>query len=194
MTKRKQHNMKTGLFLLFLLTALTASSQTKLIFHKSHSGSAMLFVNAAPGSSSGFGMYVQPTVKNAELDSVIFVNDTTAVMVTSEYCSRYSIENKKLWKAGRDTVYHHELFSQQHALNTIKETLMQQYYFEGDIDSTVFIGYDDNWQLEQQNGVTPADPNGQQRNELYLLLVFVCALLIFGLTGATLRKRTEVRE
>ena len=149
------NNMKTILISFLLLCAGTTFSQTKLIFHKSHSGSSSSFVKSINGNYSNFGKAPIREVKNAMLDSVIFLTDTSAVMVTSEYCTRkgeYSpaefegttkTRNQgKLWRAGRDTVYNHPLFSRKHSLDSIKMVVATEYYFKNNIDNVWFVGYD----------------------------------------------------
>lgn len=183
------NNMKTILITVLLLCAGTAISQTKLIFHKSHSGSRTSFVKSINGNSSNFGVLREPDVKTAALDSVIYLTDTSAIMVT-KVCSRYQLyhqpgdEKQGLngnWYPGRDTVYFHPLFSKKHALDSIRMVVSTEYFFRNDIDSTKFIGYD-NAGGEVPNVVKqPAKQNG---NEVYLLLVFVIALLLFSMVPA----------
>lgn len=145
------------LFLVFI--SFTAFSQTRLIAHKSHSGSAATFNMALKNGlldvrNSNFGVAPIRTVKTAALDSVIFISHDKAVMVTSEYCHiedrgrviqvEYNNEKveKTLWKAGRDTIYNHPLFSRNHSLDSIRTVLKDDYFFKNDIDNTIFVGYD----------------------------------------------------
>jgi hypothetical protein len=189
------NNMKTFLLTALLVCAGTTFSQTKLIFHKSHSGSSSSFMKSINGNYSNFGRAPIREVKNAMLDSVIFLNDTSAVMVTSEYCTRkgeYSPAEMEgttktrnqgeLWRAGRDTVYNHPLFSRKHSLDSIKMVVATEYYFKNNIDNVRFLGYDNEAVPETQKVVKqPAQKNG---NEVYLLLVFVIALLLFSMAPA----------
>lgn len=142
------------LFLSFFSVMVLA--QTKLIAHRSHSGSnanfrEMLDNDLFDVSDSNFGAAPQRLVKNATLDTVIYISAEKAIMVTSEYCSyvdRFEEPNAKekfsrsLWKKGKDTVIEHPLFSRSHSLDSIKDILRQQYYFKNNIDSVVFIGFD----------------------------------------------------
>ena len=192
--------MKTILAIVLLVFTGTAFSQTKLIFHKSHSGSRASFVKTINSNYSNFGKAPIREVKNAMLDSVIFLSDTTAVMVTSEYCVRrgdYSpvelegttkTRNQgKLWRAGRDTVYNHPLFSRKHSLDSIRMVVATEYYFKNNIDSVRFVGYDNTVSGEQKAVKQPAEKNG---NEVYLLLVFVIALLLFSMIPAARSSQT----
>lgn len=192
------NNMKTLLLTALLVCAGTAYSQTKLIFHKSHSGSSSSFVKSINGNYSNFGRAPIREVKNAMLDSVIYLTDTSAIMVTSEYCLRngdYTPETSrettnrnrgKLWHAGRDTVYNHPLFSRKHALDSIRFAVKTEYYFKNDIDSTRFVGYDNAGSKTQKVVKQPTEKNG---NEVYLLLVFVIALLLFSMAPAARSSR-----
>ncbi|MGV3461514.1 MAG: hypothetical protein ACO1N9_13785 [Flavobacterium sp.] len=138
----------------FLLTAVSYG-QTKIISHKSHSGSIANFALAAENdlfdiNASNFGDIPYRNVTTSVLDSVIFLSDDKAIMVTSEYCHKdwrreplkNSTEEKTLWKAGHDTVYNHPLFARRHSLDSIKAVLKKDYHFKNDTDKAVFVGYD----------------------------------------------------
>lgn len=161
----KPFSMKQLLSILMLAGAASAGfSQTKLISHKSHSGSMATFGMAVENNlfdigASNFGEYPYRTIVTSQLDSVIFLSKDKAVMITSEYCSSQHIsiqdtigDDKKLWQAGRDTVLNHQLFSQRHSLDSIKTVLKTQYNFQNEIDKVVFIGYDnDKKALRKEN-------------------------------------------
>lgn len=120
-------------------------SQTKLIAHKRHSGNNFAYAlkhNSSDVANSNFGVAPMREVKNAQLDSVIYLNEEKAIMVTSYHCVSIFDESKSsVWEAGRDTVYNHPLFSHQHNLDSIKHVLKTQYHFQNDMDSVVFVGY-----------------------------------------------------
>jgi hypothetical protein len=127
-------------------------SQTKKIAFKSHSGSAenysaALSENLFDIDNSNFGMAPTREIIDAKLDSVIFICDTVALMVTSRYCKKRneynsSTSKEKLWSAGRDSVFYHPLFSNKHSLDSIKAMLEMHYYFKNPISKVIFIGYD----------------------------------------------------
>lgn len=182
--------MKTGLSLLLLLfTASGAFAQTKLLFHKSHSGSAALFAYTAPGYNSNFGILYEPEVHFSHLEKVVFINDTTALMYTS---GTPEPGKEHLWQPGCDTVYNHPLFTRQHALDSIKEVLDNEYQFVEPADSVQFIGFD-NTGAKRIVSPEQKQPDSTQKKELYLLLVFIVSTLVFGWVGpAVLRKRKLV--
>ncbi len=139
----------------FSLFSIISLSQTKLISHKSHSGTTANFrialdENLFDIGDSNLGDVPYREVKNAQLDTVIYISKGKSVMITSEYCkieNRYDRinEDKSLgdfWKKGADTVFNHPLFSKKHSLDSIKDVLKKQFHFKNDIDKVIFIGFD----------------------------------------------------
>jgi hypothetical protein len=165
--------MKKIITSLFLLYSLSINAQTKLINHRSHSGSNETFADkfandAIPNSNLG----ASPTriVLTAKLDSLIYVNDSTAVMVTSRFCAdRYDVsEEPTNWKPGKDTIRSHPLFGKQHQLDVIKRTIKNDYNFN-DAKNIKYIGYDNFLPQEIKPKVKPKQeqnniPKMQQQN------------------------------
>ena len=142
--------------------------------------------------ASNYGMLRNPEVRTAVLDSVKAISDSVAVMYTSNYCSdRYfgavdmdlqiytdSNGNQQikenpirtypnprvgsLWQPGADTVMYHPLFSQRHSLDSIKQQLDQNYYFNLPADSIEFIGFDNTSAFSNKDSVQPVK---QKRNK-----------------------------
>lgn len=188
--------MKTGLLLLAILFIRDSFTQTNLIFHKSHSGSKTAYSNGFPMHFSNFGAAPRQNVQTAVLDSVIYISDSIAVMITSVYCPKQSVrysqdqnENHRrtnyghLWSEGRDTVFNHPLFSHPHALDSIREVLREQYNFKNDIGTTTFVGYDNQViKVDKKTQVPPnLPPTNTKRNELYLMLLFVGGFFTFSM-------------
>lgn len=187
------------LLLLFLLLSGTAFSQTKLIFHKSHSGSAKSFALTTISNPGNFGVAPMRRVQNAVLDTVQYLRDGRVVMVTSEYCTYedyrpyrqneqqekrrdFDREDGNLWKAGRDTLVNHSLFSRRHELDNIKDSLENAYFFQNDVDSVVFIGYDNHWtkwrrKVERKKGMLIPVPGSGGSGGSLLILTFVAVFL-----------------
>jgi hypothetical protein len=146
------------LFSLIFLNSSVSQSQTRLIAHKSHSGSNRTFARALENSKSpillsNFGMAPERFVRNSNLDSVILLSNNRAIMVTSETCNWEEFDGrdksaKQLWSAGRDTVYDHPVFTSKNSLSEIKSTLKDEYFFANPINSVVFIGFDSDFQKE----------------------------------------------
>ena len=141
--------MRITLLLSILLVATGIQAQTKKISWKSHSGNMNNFFAALESGNdldnSNFGMAVEPTVRNARLDSVIFICDSVAVMVTSEYCTNrwHKKEPATKWKAGKDTVINHPVFSRRLTPDSIRVILNEQYYFRNEAENVVFVGLEE---------------------------------------------------
>jgi hypothetical protein len=149
----KLHNMKQLFFFSALLFfGANAWSQTKLIAHKSHSGSAKNFKFAWHSSTfdkgeSNFGQAPQHFVRNSRLDTVRLLPDRRVVMITSESChwedhGGRPESNPELWSAGKDTLNGHPLFNAEHTPMEIRKTLKEEYYFVNSPSSVVLIGFD----------------------------------------------------
>ena len=197
-----------------------AYSQTKLIAFKSHSGSMKNLELALSDPTfelvnHNLGMAPDPFTRTAQIDSVIFVSDSQAVMVTSEYCTpngwyyrgeedTASIPKSTIWRAGKDTVINHPLFSHQHSLDSIKTVLKQDYYFRNNIEQAVFVGYDNGPTVpmmdEDKDGIldnedesspvitTPSSPNGGTG---IILMSIVLASVLIGLMSWMMSRRNK---
>jgi hypothetical protein len=136
------------LAIIFILSAASfCHAQTKWIAHKSHSGSRSSFHRSLKMNPSNFGMAPQRFVRNANLDSVILISEKVAVMVTSETCHYEDFDgrgksNSNVWRAGRDTVYNHELFNAEKSSKEIRRILKEKYFFANPSEKVVLIGFD----------------------------------------------------
>ena len=137
------------LTLILSVFATQTFAQTKLIAHKSHSGSSASFKIAMENDplqyeGSNFGAAPERYVTESQLDSVVYVHDSLAIMYTSNFFKRmyYPHDTFRPWQPGREAVYKHPLFSQRHSLDKIKEALKEDYYFRNSIEDVKFVGYD----------------------------------------------------
>ncbi|MCE3075784.1 hypothetical protein [Chryseobacterium gwangjuense] len=137
-----------SLFIRFGVLVLSGNllSQTKLISYKSHSGNMEYFEKSIVEDSyntnySNLGIRPEPYIINSKLDSVIIIDDHKSVIVTSVFCKSEITPFSKKWKPGRDTVYNHAVFSSQN-IDSVKNVLRKNYHFQNNIDSTVFLKYD----------------------------------------------------
>ncbi|MFN5147417.1 MAG: hypothetical protein ACK46O_08115 [Flavobacteriia bacterium] len=147
--------MKISFLFLFMATNLVSVAQTKLISHKSHSGSHSNFNRALKENlfnigNSNFGNAPEIFVRNSKLDTVKLLSPQVAVMVTSESCHYESYHGRpgssnQLWSAGSDTVYDHPLFNEKNTVEEVKRGLKNDYYFANNVDDVVFIGFDGNY-------------------------------------------------
>ena len=143
--------MRVIFFLLFCTNIQTLKAQTKKIAFKSHSGNMAYFHLALESNSgdienSNFGMAPEPMVKSAQLDSVILISDSVAVMKTSKYCrwKEQPESEARRWKGGgADTVINHPLFSGYLSLDSIKTILRTQYHFRNPVEQVVFVGFEE---------------------------------------------------
>ena len=180
---------------LTFIACLSSQAQTKLIAHKSHSGSIENFRIAYEGNffdmdNSNLGVAPERDIRTASLDTLILVSDSVAVMVTSEYCKRVGgrRSNKDTkWSSGRDTVYNHPLFTKKHSVAYIKNYLNQHYYFQNPVDSVKFIiGEDEQQQGQQEYQSLPViglsggnDNHGNGNNPaIWLSLMLLFSLMV----------------
>jgi hypothetical protein len=180
------------------LFSIIGLAQTKLISYKSHSGTNENFRKAIENNlfdldDSNLGVAPMRQVKNAQLDTVIYVSKGKAIMVTSEFCKRENIydtekEEKslgRLWKKGKDTVFNHPLFSKKHSLDSIKNVLKEQYHFKNNIDNVVFIGFDNTIQKQknkskkQKKSIVPIITNFPSKPLFLLLLALLSSLVVY---------------
>jgi hypothetical protein len=151
-------------------------AQTKKIAHRSHSGTDERFLNFIETDNdadhSNFGMAPEPLVVTAKLDSVILISDSVAVMVTSEYCRRKRSHTDLLWKAGKDTVIHHPVFSNHLSVEEMREILRTNYHFRNPADSVVFIGYEE--------PITLASPHRAMDTMLFKIPAMIVLLSALG--------------
>lgn len=157
----KHYNMKTPILLLFSLVCVTSQAQTKIISHKSHSGSNADFNIAYANDLFGMeednlGMaperrYIKEKNLHPKLDSVVFISKDEVKLYTSSSCkieSDYTGEtHEEKWKPGIEIAKNHPLFSKQHSLDSIKKVLKKEYGFENPINEVVFVGYDNTNQI-----------------------------------------------
>lgn len=154
--------MKSILILIALFLACIGHSQTKLIAHKSHGGSTTDFQQALKNDrtldASNFGEAPVHFVSRARLDSVIYINDSVVVMVTSIMnkkelfgnrvimnelvCSQRPSDSSMVWKPGRDTLESHDVFSSGLPVERMRLRIEMEYNFANEVNSIQFIGFD----------------------------------------------------
>jgi hypothetical protein len=193
-----------------IAVVLNANSQTKKIAFKSHSGNMVNFEDAFATNlfymgNSNFGAAPVRDIIDAQLDSVIFICDTAAIMVTSQYCRKRDrvtrVQQKQtLWNAGKDYVYHHPLFSRKHSLDSIKQVLQLQYYFKNPISKVVFVGYDNG---EDTCGYSPISKSNMpptfNSNTTHQFLgkelgVMITGILLFAVFVTGLVKTSQAKK
>lgn len=140
---------KNILFWAIIINSILSQAQTSTIANKSRSNP--ISNHAQDQVYSNFGMAPQRYVQAAKLDTLIFLNDSLTVMVTSR--GQISIPYRRdtsdmsfaresgLWKPGRDTVKNHPLFNLQKPEIEIRVIVEDDYNFINSADSIIFIYY-----------------------------------------------------
>lgn len=197
--------LRMKLLLLFTACVFVANglcAQTKVIAHKSISGNNASFANlyikgASELDESNFGEAPRIEIPRSvsRLDTVIFLSNSKSIMVTT--CvgkNRYS----PWWTPGSDTVFNHPLFGKKHSLDSIKQVLKSQYRFANDIDSVVFIGYDNRGynhkhRKKQQKNAVPFIGTQQPPNlpPFMMLMTLMAISLAVGL-GMNRKKPKQI--
>ena len=203
--------MKNYIPFVLLLISNFGFSQTKLIAHKSHSGSDATFASAVENnlfdiSESNFGVIQKEDriERNSNLDSVIYVSNDKIIMVTSKSAtvtgkmSPKSIRSLGIWKNGRDTVANHNLFKRNHALDSIKNVLKKEYNFINDIDKVIFVGFDNKKEIKakrkRKKSVIPIISNEPKLPNSFFLIVVLgfLSVLVYFVSTVFSRKLTVV--
>jgi hypothetical protein len=151
-----------------MIYASAISAQTKVIAFKSHSGSMSNFYELVINRNiemmcHNLGMAPQRIVQEAALDTVIYVNDTTSVMITSMVCTDLNrpYRGADVWSAGIDTVYNDEVWNDENP-EKIKNKLKEEFYFKNNMDSVVFIGFPEKTKVDPNKAAgIPVDQNDQ---------------------------------
>jgi hypothetical protein len=193
----KTTKLITAAFILFFFNSF---GQTKMISHKSHSGSNTTFSNSIKMNlfnigESNFGMAPERFVRNSNLDTLKLLSPHVAVMITSETCFREDYSRNKssmeLWSAGSDTVFDHPVFNSKNSLDQIKTKLKNEYYFSNSIDNVVFIGFEGKYatvDAKNQNSIETEhskiieknkDSQENKRPSLFMLLLFSILSILF---------------
>lgn len=134
----------------FITVTTTVSAQTKLIAHKSHSGSDADFAwvlrdDPSAYINDNFGVVGDEPKVVFALDSVIRVNDTTTVMViSSDVYYTYKANRVEKAPSYHDTVYHHPALQGKRSLSDARKAMIKHgNQYANPIDSVKFIGFDE---------------------------------------------------
>ena len=204
-----------NIFLTITLLTVSAFSfaQTDIIEMRSRNASLKKYervskIKMGDHLASNFGMAPMPEVKTAVLDSVKVLSDSTAVIYTSNYCTRgyrpfhadlYVDSNGRelnepirnypnprvghLWMPGADTVVNHPIFTQRHSLDSVKNVIDRDYNFNLPSDSITFIGFDNGQGFSNKNSVKPTTHKRKRKKnnfgwELIFMIVTPIAFLL----------------
>lgn len=178
-------SMKTTCTFLALLISVSIFSQTKLIAFKSHSGHSENFNTAVSEhlfdtNFSNLGIVPQKYVRDARLDSVIILNDEESVLVTSSTKKRVPAGIKRLWEPGRETVRNHGLFSKKN-IDSVKTVLKRDYNFVNDMDSVIFVEYDQ--ENKSYKEIKPTEKPKKEKPEKMPRGLLLGILMLSGASG-----------
>ena len=145
--------MKKIAFILILTIGFIGHSQTKLIAHKSHSGSDKTFALAVNSSlfdsvDSNLGAPPIQTKDYVTLDSIVYVAKNKVVLIKSEYTQRYRYQKKcskdELVKISRDTMTIKPK-SNKNGLtaNEVKEKILTLESYNNKPEEIIYSGFDE---------------------------------------------------
>jgi uncharacterized protein YifE (UPF0438 family) len=150
-----------SIFSFILLTPYWA--QTKIIAHKSHSGSTHQFSKLLASnklhSNSNFGIACFDHLV-IYLDSVVAVNDSTTLLYKKEVIQNtcnvqlQSMNSPKKSNTKIDTLINHPLFRNRGNLDAIKANLKQSYVYANDMNKVFFRGFDNHSQFTTKAGAS----------------------------------------
>lgn len=139
--------MRQLFIVLLVMISSNLLAQTKKIAFKSHSGNMNNFHIALENElfdteNANFGL--PPDVKTYQLDSVIYISETAAVLVRKEYSRpfHHPKDSARLQRVRKDTLRNDPLFSKKHALDSIRAILKTHGKYTNPVSDVVFIGYD----------------------------------------------------
>lgn len=199
-------------------------AQTPSIMHKRMGGTQENFNQTMSDPEalirqSNFGLPPTIHVKRAVIDSIIVLNDTTVVVVTSHklveefhwgdyqwsaidstfVCSDTMLarsleyDSTGTWKPGRDTLVNHALFSPRNTCNQILMALRDEYQIYSRRNThIVFIGFDCTPQQNRnQRNFLPVIWNIFPKNPSTLVLIISIFSIFYFLY---LRRKNEIKN
>jgi hypothetical protein len=167
--------------LLLTLLSLSALGQTRLISHKSHSGSAATFSTAFNNNlfdidESNFG---EPgSEMRFVVDSVILLPDNRAVVISHEEDVWVTYPKSAVLLTGRDTLYNDAMFSKRHSQDSIKRELSRQ----GSHNPSL-INYDNDKTKKNAIPAVPEDNDTGLPNKPVLVFALALLSMLFGLVS-----------
>lgn len=142
--------MKPLFLFVFFLTSLLCQSQTKIIAHKSHSGSNKSFIKAYKNNlfdikRSNFGLPYSRKI--IVLDKVVALNDSLTVLflresnVCYQFLPKYTDLKKSDFTSKTDTIKNHKIYKKSNTVAFIKSSKVWITLFDNPINDVKFIGF-----------------------------------------------------
>ncbi len=141
--------MKEKILFVLFFVAICCSAQTKIIAHKSHSGSKGSFIKFYKKNNtanSSFGLPGRAYI--IVLDTVIAVNNSVTLLKKRQsiVCYQNSPSYKKMKKSDFrsvvDTLVNHEYLNRKNKLAFIKKYLKENTDYSNSVESVVFLGFE----------------------------------------------------
>lgn len=134
---------------LFLCNAIIGYSQTKLVAHKSHSGTMSNFhiamdMHTVKMASSNFGLDPTMYLINKQLDTLKYISNNQVIFITSQEHIPNSMNDtaQRFYRTTINHIHPNSTISRNNPLDSIKKNLKEEYHFKNSMDEVVFIGYD----------------------------------------------------
>jgi len=205
--------MKTITSLTFLAVFTCLVAQTPLIMHKRMGGTNQNFNTALAQPNalirqSNFGLPPTIYVKKAIIDSVIVLNDSAVIVVTSQklvqefqweqytfsaedavfVCNdsmlarSLTYDSTDTWKPGRDTLVNHQVFSAKLTCRDIQNKLANEFNIhQSSQNPIIFIGFDcsENRKNHRQNFLPLWISKLPKNPNTYILFFGLISLMYF---------------
>ncbi len=193
---------KSLLFLLFI--SIFANSQTKLISHKSHSGSDESFAFALEndlfeGDNLGLGRMEIQEVTN--LDSIVYISNDKVIAYTSNYTQRYyqAFKDKctrdELTKIKTDTLkITPTSFKKGLTIQDVKARVDSSEIYNNDLSLVKYKDFDDKTKRKKNRNrnyflpIVPNFPDFPNSFFLIIILSFLSVLVYFISSSLKFRK------
>jgi len=201
--------MNVFLTLIIFVAHFAIIAQTPKIMHKRLGGTNDNFISTlqnlkAPIRQSNFGLPPTIQVKRAVIDSIIAINDSSVMVVTShslieefatgQYSYYDSIsgffvrhdsmvhksltyDSTGLWTPGRDLLINHAVFNAKLSCSTILSVLRNEFGLYYSTKNVVFVGFDCSSQSQQKskkNSFWLVFYEPRNPNSLIIYAVFLC--------------------
>jgi hypothetical protein len=163
---------------ILLLCCSAAIAQTKLIAHKSHSGSMATFTTAFNNNlfDMGESNFGEPALERRyTIDSIILRPDDSAIVISSIKELWWGTPKSQIeFKPGRDTLYNHPLLSKRHS----KDSIAVKVYTKN-LEDPVLVNYDnDNF---KKNSLPAVHNNDNGTPNMPLMVAALAAIsILFG--------------
>lgn len=142
--------MKLTILLILFFTTAVCHAQTKVIAHKSHSGTSKTFMKAYKENlfdinCSNFGLPGKANIY--VLDTVVALNDSVTILKMREsnvcypFGTKYTDLKDSDFEAKSDTLINDDVFVRRNTVTFIKSHGTYSIWFSNPIEQVVFIGF-----------------------------------------------------